>query len=381
MAQPSANPVFRLPSGDETYGWVKSYHGKKGFGFIGSEKVEGDIMFSRNELPDDAKEVRGNFLEGRSVIFSIGAGPDGRFKAKSVAISAEEGQPLPGVVKSYNRQRGYGFLTSSSLSGDIHFDHMHFDGLNEVNPSVSLVGELVSFVMKQMPNGWMRARKVQFQTKHIAQRIKGQGVSGFPMPGMNVAPMIPHAAGSTGLPIGVVRSFNNNSGYGFIEAPGISSDIFFGKKDVPGGAIAVGSVVKFSLVRGPDGKLQGKNLQDADLPNQGMNVHVKRTPVQGMKRGIGQVAMAGGLAKTLKVDTTPTGEYDQGVVKSYNRSKGFGFINSSSGGIPGDIFFLRSSLQSDIQDQTLDGEMVSYELARSVDGNVRALNISLTPSA
>ena len=57
-------------------GTVKSWNGAKGFGFIMCPTVQGDVMFGRDALPPDVKEVQGKFLEGRSIVFDGAQGAD-----------------------------------------------------------------------------------------------------------------------------------------------------------------------------------------------------------------------------------------------------------------------------------------------------------------
>merc|ERR1712203_899580 len=98
---------------------------------------------------------------------------------------------------------------------------------------------------------------------------------------------------------------------------------------------------------------------------------------QGMKRGA--MAMGGGFAKkqnTGPVQTMSTGNHMNGMVKSYNTGKGFGFI--SAAGVPGDLFFMKSSLPPQAQEnRNLAGQMVSFELTQTMDGKARADSITL----
>merc|ERR1712032_312295 len=98
---------------------------------------------------------------------------------------------------------------------------------------------------------------------------------------------------------------------------------------------------------------------------------------QGMKRG--GMAMGGGFAKkqnTGAVQTMSTGNHMTGMVKSYNTGKGFGFI--SAAGVPGDLFFMKSSLpQQAKENRNLSGQAVSFELTQTMDGKARAESITL----
>merc|ERR1712037_1046177 len=70
---------------------------------------------------------------------------------------------------------------------------------------------------------------------------------------------------------------------------------------------------------------------------------------QGMKRG--PMAMAGGFGKkqnTGAVPTMSTGTHMKGMIKSFNTGKGFGFISAS--GVAGDVFFMKSALPPQSQE-------------------------------
>merc|ERR1712032_1574435 len=110
-------------------GTVKSWNGVKGFGFISSDQIHGDVMFLRTDLPPDTKEVRDKFLKGKSVTFNAASGPDGRARASNVQISAAEGDLMAGSIKSFRERHGYGFISSSSFEGDIRFNMSHLEAL------------------------------------------------------------------------------------------------------------------------------------------------------------------------------------------------------------------------------------------------------------
>ncbi|CAE8694966.1 unnamed protein product, partial [Polarella glacialis] len=102
-------------------GVVKSWNGSKGFGFITCDSLAGDVLFARTEMPQDVKEVRGKFLEGRPCVFDAQQQADGRFKATNLALPYVEG----------NEKHGYGFITSSSLTEDPKFSPLPaFEQLN-----------------------------------------------------------------------------------------------------------------------------------------------------------------------------------------------------------------------------------------------------------
>jgi len=75
-----------------------------------------------------------------------------------------------------------------------------------------------------------------------------------------------------------------------------------------------------------------------------------------------------------EVEMYATGQYHQGAVKSYNAVKGFGFITSS--GLTDDVFFMRSALPVELESQSLQGCSVTFELAKTPEGKLRALNVT-----
>merc|ERR1712032_1259360 len=150
-------------------GMVKSWNGVKGFGFISSDQIHGDVMFLRTDLPPDTKEVREKFLSGKSVTFNATSGPDGRARASNVEISAVEGDFMAGEIKSFSEKHGYGFINSSGCAGDVRFGVSDMDPLK---PGAMIKGELVLFKAEQMPDGKVKATKVMFQSSKIASRLK-----------------------------------------------------------------------------------------------------------------------------------------------------------------------------------------------------------------
>jgi len=353
-------------AGGSLAGVVKSWNSAKGFGFITSDTagIEGDVLFSFRELPEDAREVVGKFLEGRPVTFEAEEKEDGRIKATSVHLAAVEGQPVTGMIKSYSEKNGYGFVKSSSLSADVRF---HRQDIPASAQGANLVGALVAFVPQALPDGKLRVSQLQFQSKRSAQKIAAftPQTMQLSLPGYGMqtfAPQqqaMPPRLGGKNM-TGKVKSFSEKNGYGFIVAPQQPGcDIKFGKMDVAsGGAVGPGSSVSFMVVMGPDGRAQAKK------------VAVMPTPSQGVKRELPGKGGGGGAAKFQRLGTGTSGT---DVVKSYNPTKGFGFIGSAQG----DIYFMKAQLPGHMQDMELQGQVVEYELTAAADGKLRAASVSL----
>jgi cold shock CspA family protein len=289
-------------------GPVKSWNGVKGFGFISSNQIQGDIMFLRTDLPPDTKEVRDKFLNGKSVTFNAASGPDGRARASNVQISAADGDLMAGEIKSFSEKHGYGFINSSNCVGDVRFGVSDMDPLK---PGAMIKGELVLFKAEQMPDGKVKATKVMFQSSKIASRLKAS-------PGMQ------------------------GGGMQAMQAGGMQ-----------GGGMMGGGAQFGGMMGGFD---------------------------QGMKRGA--MAMGGGFGnfgkkqKSGPVPTMSTGNRMKGMIKSFNTGKGFGFLSAPGG--PGDVFFMKSELpQQSQEDRNLSGQAVSFELTQTMDGKSRAASITL----
>jgi cold shock CspA family protein len=365
-------------------GVVKSWNGGKGYGFISCPSVQGDIMFLRTSLPEDTREVRGNFLEGRTVTFEAQQEADGRLKASSVLVAYVEGMPVAGQIKSYSDKNGYGFVGSTTLGQDVHFGakDLAFPASRDV-----LKDQLVTFEVIASPEGKLRVSNMRFQSSKIANNLKNQMGVGM-MGGMEsmMGAMQGMQATAGGNSTGIVKSFSERNGYGFINAPGQVGDIKFGASDVSGGTIAAGTNVTFTTEVTPDGRVQAKNI----------------TAAGGMKRPASAMGGMGGMGNTDMMKTmmgmmggnfggpmkqqrsgpkpteTATGQYTSGTVKSYNGQKGFGFIGSPT--LSSDAFFMKSSLPTELQSShgnDITGQAVQFELAYTSDGKVRAQNISV----
>lgn len=357
-------------------GVVKSWNGSKGFGFIISEVIQGDVFFSRNELPEEAREVRGTFLEGRRVCFVAQQGADGRVKASSVAIIPAAGQPVAGIIKSYSEQNRYGFVTSSSLTEDARFQS---SDLPQILPGVNLKGKLVIFETQQLQDGKLRVTKMQFQTSKIASEVAPNvgGFATFGAPAGFAAPAVNPLV--TGFISGIVKSFSDKHGYGFINIPGQPIDIKFGRVDVMGtNPVDAGEMVKFVPMVGPDGRLQAKHVQ----PESGRGGGIKRTGVPTSVLGVGGGDRPGkqqrygadqGFTEQL-VDPGVVGQYFTGAVKSYIPSTGFGFISCPE--VSGDIYFSKHMIPPEMQNAELKGQGVAFELSCAPDGKLRATNVT-----
>jgi len=314
-------------------GTVKSWNGSKGFGFIVCPGVSGDVMFGRTDLPQDAREVRGKFLDGRRVNFKVQM-VNGRAKATNVEVIAGEGEFMAGTVKSYNGAKGYGFIVSSMTSGDVFFNG---GDLQSLGSGADPTGELVVFQAQAKPDGKLHATRIMFQSKKIAEKC-----------GFDEAP-----TGQTAQTAQIAKA-----------SPQIQPNIVI--------------QIQMAQLLGQLNQLgqTGQTSQMGQVAQQIAQLAQASAALGGAKRP--EDAMGGTpVVKKPKTNTTATestGQFYSGEVKSYNASKGFGFITAEE--LPGDCFFMKSSLPSTLHGSNLQGKTVSFELTQTLDGKLRAENVT-----
>jgi cold shock CspA family protein len=470
-------------------GAIKSYGAGKGFGFIASEMVAGDVFFMRKDLPEDLQLVltSGDVFNmvGRPVVFDVAQTQDGKAQAKNVKVVGTEGEQMVGEIKAFSDQNGYGFITSSFVPGDIYFQKrevitpipgMNIKGMKVKFTSVStpdgkVQGKQVSLIGMGMPSpmampfGGMAAmaaptmgkgvfgkgaKNAAMNSQAVAMAQMSQmsmGLGSVPegstlvgvvksfdplkgwgfisstsvpidiyfksaeqlLPGTQVTFNIhwtadgkaqansisaPMAAGSSY--IGAVKSYNAAKGWGFIEVPGQSQDVYFQKKDVPDMLkedALVGYQFQFSVAVRPDGKPMAQGLLLAGGPAQGvkrsaggdMANPAKRAKMGGTPAAFAsqagfsdpamsyQLAMSGGMNMGLLQGAS--GAMYQGTVKTYSAQKGFGFISCAS--VPGDIYFQRVQLPAIYQQQQMQNRTVTFDLKFTMDGKPQASAVNV----
>jgi len=372
-------------------GVVKSWNGMKGFGFITSDGFGGDVMFSKKDLAEDLREVQGKFLQGKAVAFDAAEGVDGRMKATAVQLVMVEGQAVAGMIKSYSEKNGYGFINSTAMGGeDLRFQNRD---IPQAAMGANIIGQLVTFQVKTRPDGKMMACQLQFQSGQTAQRFSQlgfpDGMAHNPSPkGFGKGGMMQGGCGGGdgGMKTGMVKTFSEKNGYGFITSPGQPSDIKFGQADLAGGTVTSGTQVSFSVAYLPDGRIQAKNVQVGGGGGGGCGGkggYGMKRPGEGPQNYDGGPIEPTGPAKRPRAGGgdggigAGEGEWVSGTVKSFNSAKGFGFISSPE--TSSDIYFNANTLGPEAQAAitSLVGSSVSCQLASVPDGKIRASSVTL----
>mmetsp|Transcript_71548 Transcript_71548/g.220884 ORF Transcript_71548/g.220884 Transcript_71548/m.220884 type:complete len:649 (+) Transcript_71548:101-2047(+) len=142
---------------------------------------------------------------------------------------------------------------------------------------------------------------------------------------------------------GVVHSWNDPRGYGFITSDDLQRETFFGRSALAAELRDCARIFK----------LQGKKVTfDLDVEKTGKNSTF--------------------VASTVQLIIS-TGDQAVGTVKRYNPTKGFGFISSAS--LDEDPYFAKKDVPLTMQNAQLEGTLVSFVLELGQDGKSRAASL------
>lgn len=281
-------------------GAVVSWGAQKGFGFIKSDAVEGDVFFGRACLPPELKEVagRGFELKGRNVVLDLNddEGARGKLVAASVRLAVCEGETCTGLIRSFDDMSGKGWIDCASIDCGLGYS------VGELPPQLQGGGlpaeTVVQFVVGYAADGTFEAK--QLRTVNAAASgglahgglaaggkggVVAQGAFGIAsMP--SFVPSAPQAAavgnpyvgGKGGLATGksgagatmatplqdgvrlqgTVKTYNQGRGFGFLQSASVPGQDMYFKGE--GLEIAQGLTLCFSLKVMPDGKLQAREV-------------------------------------------------------------------------------------------------------------------------
>jgi len=331
-------------------GTVTSYGMKKGYGFISSEQIQGDVFFLRRSLP--AEFADGFYpeldfqLKGTRVSFNVQRSQTGKSEATNIKFVPTQGKPVVGEVKTYSEAKGYGFIASSSIGGqDVLFSRRD---VPQMMQGADLKGQKCVFIVNQKPDGKLQANDLKFKkmrANQLALMGGGKGMMGMPGMGMMQQYGKGFGKGFNAMPgkggfgkgadepergmQGTIVSYNTAKAYGFIKAGGVPSDIYFKAQ----GNFQPGMVVAFLL-----------KINRDDKPS----------------------------AIDLKPGLT-SGQSYIGTVKGYFENKGFGFLDVADH--PADVYFHKDLVPA--QQDNLVGKRFRFTVQLGADGKARAEELSV----
>jgi len=326
-----------VASGSYT-GSVKSFSHQSGWGFVECAETQQmygkDIMILEKELngqpvsPGDTMSF--SVMQGRKgplatniQVLTSGGGHVGnvglqgaigamRPKAPVQVVSAgkrareEADGCFVGTIKSFNTQRGWGFIECAETQSIYGKDIMVLK--EELGPWGGAPGMQVSFTVGRGKTGPIAKTVNPFGSHMRNTRPRMSPMQALPaaaMP-MHVAagrgasgPSRPAKAAPQGQVCGTIKSFDENKGWGFITGPEIlkafGKDVYMSRNALQGQTVSQGDQVSFKVDMGMKGPMA--------------------TNVMVLPQGaIGAEGM--------------TGEITTGIVKSFNAEKGWGFVTS-----------------------------------------------------
>jgi len=349
------------------WGTVKWYNPAKGFGFIVSESVEGDIIFGANDLPVQLHQNTKNV----AAIFEPSQMDKGIRAQNCRFVLMAEGASVPstwGTVKFFNGQKGFGFIQDAAQQGeqgDVIF------GVSDIHPllrGARLNGWEVGYDVTQTEKG-TRASNLAFVVPNQPQVTNGGGASGggayvaggcgFGGGCNGFAPSAsPGAQPTTDNLSGTVASFNPGKGFGFVSCPAIGGDAYFKAEHVSGmppQLCVPGTQVVFDLTY-VGGKAQGRNLR-LDDASTGFPMAGDKRPPPGMPA---PPPPAKRQATGIPPVPVPGAQNMCGTVASFSAMKGFGFIKCAELG--GDAYFKAEQIVGVGPESCVPGMEVVFDL-------------------
>lgn len=258
-------------------GKMKSFSYKSGYGFI--HDVPGapaDIYVGKDQLPIEW-QLSDQRLDGQEVMFDVQHMMDGKMHAKNVVATTAPlgGQTVSGTVKTYNPHKGYGFFVVEGLGEDVFFSSVRIPV--EVAQQ-RLDGTDAVFNLQQKPDGKYEAYNIQLTNAQAFARTMPD-LGGL---GNNKRPFTTISAGDNHIkrqrltqqvvaqPLienvlynGAIKSYRQQTNYGFIVCQQAAGDLRFHQNDVVNGqnqVIEEGQEVSFYARSSPEGRLQAYNV-------------------------------------------------------------------------------------------------------------------------
>jgi len=210
------------------------------------------------------------------------------------------------------------------------------------------------------------------------------------IPGIGVNPSIagkgsgkgPDVKEELGQGVGIIKSFSEQNGYGFIECPEVREmgyqDVFLHGAQMAG--YTVGDTVSFNCFLNSSGKIQAKDLELQASGGGGKGQSKMGTafasPPTGAWGGKGAWDKPSGLATPAKNPDVAEmlGELT-GCIKSFNDASGYGFIfcaevNAMATGSQKDVFLHHAQ-----KGEFVVGDNVKFNAFLNKKGNVQAMDL------
>eukprot|EP00927_Polykrikos_kofoidii_P056288 TRINITY_DN5043_c0_g1_i2.p1 TRINITY_DN5043_c0_g1~~TRINITY_DN5043_c0_g1_i2.p1 ORF type:complete len:327 (+),score=56.70 TRINITY_DN5043_c0_g1_i2:147-1127(+) len=185
-------------------------------------------------------------------------------EAETRVTSLMAGKRLQGSLKSYSDNNGYGFIecneTMDLFKADVYVAR------RQVEACRASVGATVSFNVVLTKDGKPQARNVSVETPgpQQASAVRPRDASGRPGGEQDG-----HANMNERRCVGTIKSFGQNTGFGFIDSPEVcGGDVFLHKSQI--GRFQVGDQVCFTLQFEPErGRPRAKDLEAVPRRQQG----------------------------------------------------------------------------------------------------------------
>lgn len=281
-------------AGETQTGIVKSFNQNKGWGFIDCPGLGADAFVLKSELNGFA------VAKGDEVTFTASTGPKG-LQATNVSVTKADHDRFFGEIKTWNMAKGYGFIFSAATQQLFGKDVFCLQG--ELKNGFGAVGTQVMFKAKNSERG-PTATDVQLigadswapQLPMAAQGHWG-GKGGWEA----MQSMAPAAWGASwqktpsedDIYFGTIKAVNEEKGWGHISCDSayklIGKDLFVMKTSLEEANVHIGESVSFTIAQGPKGP-HATNIRAFDAQGAGMVF--------------------------------------SGSVKTFNDTKGWGFIDS-----------------------------------------------------
>eukprot|EP01065_Artemidia_motanka_P036126 TRINITY_DN44026_c0_g1_i1.p2 TRINITY_DN44026_c0_g1~~TRINITY_DN44026_c0_g1_i1.p2 ORF type:complete len:253 (+),score=85.27 TRINITY_DN44026_c0_g1_i1:66-824(+) len=141
---------------------------------------------------------------------------------------------------------------------------------------------------------------------------------------------------------GVVKKWLPEKGCGYLAGPD-GEDVFVHTSALGGGKLAEGAMVNFDIVKTRDGKSTASNVSGPGVVG-GKSAARPGMPLPGMLPGMAGKGKGGKpmMSQAMKKATAVFMGRGTGVVRMFNKDKGFGFVVQDGGGP--DLFFHRKDL-------------------------------------